>query len=99
MDQIDSIFMRNFAIVLAVLAGMVVGFIILSRMIGAQVNYSDNVAQAEAIADRIAPVGTVSTRDGGEADVSLHVRACRTGEMTLGRAIGHRLGPVGDLAL
>jgi cytochrome c5 len=59
--------MRNFAIVLSVLAVMAIAFIVLARVIGSQVNYEDNVAQAEAIADRIAPVGTVST-SGGEAE-------------------------------
>lgn len=65
MDQQDSIFMRNFAIVLAVLAGMAVSFIVLARIIGSEVDYEDNIAQAEAIADRIAPIGSVSTGEGG----------------------------------
>ena len=64
MDQVDTIFMRNFAIVLAILVVMALIFIVLARVIGSQVDYEDNVAQAQAIADRIAPIGTVSTSGG-----------------------------------
>ncbi len=67
MDQIDSAFMRNFAIVLAVLAGMAVAFIVLARVVSSQVRYEDNVAQAAAIAARIAPIGKVSIGEGGDA--------------------------------
>ena len=68
MDQQDTILMRNFAIVLAVLAVMAIIFIVLARAIGALVNYEDNVAQAAAIAERIAPIGTVSTSGGESGD-------------------------------
>lgn len=66
MDQIDTIFMRNFAIVLAILAGMAITFVVLARVIGSRVDYEDDVAQAMAIGERIAPVGAVTTSGGGE---------------------------------
>jgi len=64
----DRAFFRNFSIVVIILAVMMVVFVIAAMIVGDTVSYGGNArvdAQAEAVAERTAPVGEV--RMEGEA--------------------------------
>lgn len=61
----DKIFFRNFSIVVAILAIVMVLFVIAANIIGG-IDYGDAQARDQAIAERTAPVGQVRM-DGDEA--------------------------------
>lgn len=57
----DQIFFKNFSIVVAILALLMVVFLVAALILGGTISYGDDSAKAEKISDRTAPVGNVRT--------------------------------------
>ncbi len=55
----DQIFFKNFSIVVAILALLMVIFLVAALIIGGTISYGDDSARAEKISERTAPVGNV----------------------------------------
>lgn len=55
----DQVFFKNFSIVVAILALLMVIFLVAAIIIGGTISYGDDSARAEKISERTAPVGNV----------------------------------------